>query len=147
VPRHSTGMTTSFRDLHTPSNPFVLANAWDAGSAKTLVALGAEAIATSSAAQAFGLGRPDGGTVNRDEALSHAQDLVSAVAVPVSGDFENGFSNDPDEVANTVKLAHEVGLAGISVEDTAFPADGARDFDLSVECIKAAASAARASNA
>ena len=60
----------SFRDLHKPGNPFILANAWDAGSAKMLAALGARAIATSSAAHAFTLGRPDGGTVTRDEALA-----------------------------------------------------------------------------
>ncbi|SFI73606.1 isocitrate lyase/PEP mutase family protein [Celeribacter neptunius] len=135
---------TSFRDLHKPGDPFVLANAWDAGSARVLAGLGAQAIATSSAAQAFTLGRPDGGTLSRDEALSHAQDLVAAVSLPVSGDFENGFSNDPDEVAQTVKLAFEAGLSGISIEDTAFPDMGARDFDLAVECVKAAASAARA---
>ena len=135
---------TPFRDLHRPGQPFILANAWDAGSARVLAGLGAQAIATSSAAHAFTLGRPDGGTVSRDEALAHAQDLVAAVPVPVSGDFENGFSNDPDEVAQTVRLAAEAGLAGISIEDTAYPQAGARDFDLAVECIRAAAAAARA---
>ncbi|TNE66363.1 MAG: isocitrate lyase/phosphoenolpyruvate mutase family protein [Rhodobacteraceae bacterium] len=135
---------TTFRDLHRPGQPFILANAWDAGSARVLAGLGAQAIATSSAAQAFTLGRPDGGTLTRDEALAHAQDLVAAVSVPVSGDFENGFSNDPDEVARTVKLAYEAGLSGISIEDTAFPNAGAREFDLAVDCIKAAVSAARA---
>lgn len=120
---------TVFRDLHKRGNPFILANAWDIGSAKLLVGLGAQAIATSSAAYAFTLGRPDGGTLTRDESLAHAADLVAAVDVPVSGDFENGFSNDPDEVAETVRLAHEIGLAGISIEDTAFPQAGARDFE------------------
>ncbi len=86
-----------------------------------LAALGAEAIATSSAAHAFTLGRPDMGHVTRDEALAHAQDLVAAVNVPVSGDFENGFGDDPDTCAETVKLAYEAGLAGISIEDTALP--------------------------
>ena len=86
----------SFRDLHRKGNPFILANAWDAGSAKMLAALGAEAIATSSAAHAFTLGRPDGGTVTRDEALAHAEALVAAVRLPVSGDFENGFGHAPE---------------------------------------------------
>lgn len=134
---------TEFRDLHISGAPFILANAWDSGSAKLLAGLGAKAIATSSAAQAFTLGRADGGTVTREETLTHSNDLVRAVNIPVSGDFENGFSNDPDEVANTVRLAHEAGLAGISIEDTAFPHTGAREFDLSVECIKAAVSAAQ----
>ncbi|MGI9393723.1 MAG: isocitrate lyase/PEP mutase family protein [Boseongicola sp.] len=133
----------TFRDLHIPGDPFVLANAWDIGSAKILAALGAEAIATSSAAQAFTLGRPDGGTITRDEALAHAQDLIAAVNVPVFGDFENGFGHDPETVAETVRLSAEAGLAGISIEDAALPEDHAYDFDLAVERIQAAAAAAR----
>lgn len=139
-----TDIGADFRALHRPGKPFILANAWDIGSAKMLEALGAEAIATSSAAHAFTLGRPDMGHVTRDEALSHAADLVAAVKVPVSGDFENGFATDPDEVAETVRLAAEVGLAGISIEDTDLPAATPYEFDLAVERIRAAASAARA---
>lgn len=134
----------AFRALHVPGNPFILANAWDAGSARMLAALGAKAIATSSAAHAFTLGRPDGGHVTRDEALTHAQELVAAVNIPVSGDFEDGFGSDPDTVAETVRLAAEVGLAGICVEDTALPGTDAYAFDLSVERIRAGAAAARA---
>ena len=134
----------TFRDLHAPGNPFILANAWDMGSAKMLAALGAEAIATSSAAHAFTLGRRDGGLVTRDEALAHARDLVSAVDVPVSGDFENGFGHDPDTVAETVRLSAEAGLAGISIEDAALPDDTAYGFDEAVARIDAAVRAARA---
>lgn len=133
-----------FRALHQKGNPFILANAWDIGSAKMLAAMGAEAIATSSAAHAFTLGRPDMGHVTRDEALAHAQDLVSAVNVPVSGDFENGFGDDPDTCAETVRLAAEVGLAGISIEDTALPAATPYARELAVERIRAASAAARA---
>ncbi|MDJ0826592.1 MAG: isocitrate lyase/phosphoenolpyruvate mutase family protein [Rhodobacter sp.] len=133
-----------FRALHQKGNPFVLANAWDAGSAKMLAALGAPAIATSSAAHAFTLGRPDGGTVTRDEALAHAQDLVAAVGVPVSGDFENGFGDDPETCADTVRLAAEAGLAGISIEDTDFARGGPYTFEFATERIRAAAAAARA---
>ncbi len=135
---------TSFRDLHKPGDPFILANAWDAGSAKMLAALGAEAIATSSAAHAFTLGRPDGGHVTRDEALTHAQDLIAAVNVPVSGDFENGFGHAPEECAETVRLSAEVGLAGICIEDAALPDDKSYPFEDAVERIRAAAAAARA---
>ena len=133
-----------FRALHRPGDPFILGNAWDAGSARMLAALGAPAIATSSAAHAFTLGRPDGGTVTRDEALAHAQDLVAAVPVPVSGDFENGYGDDPDTCAETVRLAAEAGLAGISIEDTAFAAGGHYDRALATERIRAASAAARA---
>ena len=134
----------SFRDLHRKGDPFILANAWDRGSARMLEAMGAEAIATSSAAHAFTLGRPDGGYVTRDEALAHAEDLVAAVSVPVSGDFENGFGHSPEEVAETVRLSAEAGLAGISIEDAALPDDRAYGRDLAVERIQAAAAAARA---
>lgn len=109
-----------------------------------LAALGAPAIGTSSAAHAFTLGRPDGGLVTRDEALSHAQDLIAAVSVPVSGDFENGFGHAPEDCAETVRLSAEVGLAGISIEDAALPEDRAYPFKEAVERIKAAAAAARA---
>lgn len=134
----------AFRNLHRPGDPFILANAWDIGSARMLAALGAPAIATSSAAHAFTLGRPDMGTVTRDEALAHAESLVSAVAVPVSGDFENGFGEAPDTCAETMRLAAEVGLAGISIEDTALPGATPYDRNLAVERIRAAAAAARA---
>ncbi|NNL34441.1 MAG: isocitrate lyase/phosphoenolpyruvate mutase family protein [Silicimonas sp.] len=134
----------NFRDLHKPGEPFILANAWDIGSAKMLAALGAPAIATSSAAHAFTLGRPDGGHVTRDETLAHAEDLVASVNVPVSGDFENGFGHDPETMAETVRLSSEIGLAGISIEDAALPDDRAYPFDQAVERIRAAAAAARA---
>ncbi|MGP6085594.1 isocitrate lyase/PEP mutase family protein [Antarctobacter jejuensis] len=137
-------MPDSFRALHRPGDPFILANAWDAGSAKMLAALGAQAIATSSAAQAFTLGRPDMGTLTRDEALTHAQSLVEAVNLPVSGDFENGFGESPETCAETVRLAAEVGLAGICIEDTALPDDSPYDAALAAERIRAAAAAARA---
>ena len=133
----------TFRDLHMPGNPFILANAWDIGSAKMLAALGAQAIGTSSAAHAFTLGRPDMGHVSRDEALTHAQSLVEAVNLPVSGDFENGFGEAPETCADTVRLSAEAGLCGISIEDTALPEATPYERSLAVERIRAAVSAAR----
>lgn len=134
---------SNFRELHAKGNPFVLANAWDRGSARMLESLGAKAIATSSAAHAFTMGLPDGGTITRDDALAHAQDLMSVVSVPVSGDFENGFGDDPETCAETVRLSAEVGLAGICIEDTTFPSGEPYEFGLAVERMQAAASAAR----
>ena len=131
------------RELHRPGDPFVLANAWDAGSARVLAALGAQAIGTSSAAHAFTLGRPDMGHVSRDEALAHAEMLVKATPLPVSGDFENGFARDAEGVATTVHLAAAAGLGGISIEDTDLPGSGAYEFDLAVDRIAAAVQAAR----
>ncbi len=134
---------STFRSLHRPGDPFLLVNAWDKGSARMMEALGVQAIATTSAGHAFTQGRVDGGTLTRDEALAHAQDLAGAVSIPVSGDFENGFGEAPETVAETIRLAAEVGLAGCSIEDTALPAFTSYDFDLSVERIKAAVDAAR----
>jgi 2-methylisocitrate lyase-like PEP mutase family enzyme len=136
----------AFHDLHR-SGCFVIPNPWDRGSAQMMAALGARALATSSAAHAFTLGRSDLGGVSRDEALAHAQDLIAATDLPVSGDFENGFGDAPDDVAETVRLSGEVGLSGISVEDTRMaPGNPAYAFDLAVERIKAGAAAARALN-
>ena len=134
---------TSFRDLHVRGDPLLMINVWDAGGAKMMHALGAKALATSSAAQAFTLGRPDGGTISRDEALTHAQTIAAATPLPVQGDFENGFGDDPDICAETVHLAAEVGLAGICIEDIKDGWDDPYEFQLSVERIRAAAAAAR----
>ena len=134
----------AFRALHRPGDPFILANAWDMGSARLLAALGAEAIGTTSAGYAFTRGLPDGARITRDEALAHAQDLVAATPLPVSADLENGYAADPEGVAETVRLAEEAGLAGLSIEDTDLPGEGAYPFDLAVERVRAAAAATRA---
>jgi 2-methylisocitrate lyase-like PEP mutase family enzyme len=134
----------AFHDLHA-SGCFVIPNPWDVGSARMMAALGAQALATSSAAHAFTLGRADLGGVSRDEALAHAEMMVAATPLPVSGDFENGFGDAPDVVAETVRLAAEVGLSGISVEDTQMVGGNpAYAFDLAVERVRAGAAAARA---
>ncbi|GIT92134.1 hypothetical protein JANAI62_25920 [Jannaschia pagri] len=134
---------TTFRDLHKPGDPFILANAWDLGSARMLVALGAQAIATSSAGYAFTRGVPDGGQIGRDEAIAHAAELARAVAVPVSADLEDGYGPAPDACAETVRLSIEAGLAGCCIEDVS-PEGTAYGFDASVERMAAAVTAARA---
>ncbi len=135
-----------FADLHA-SGCFVILNPWDIGSARMMAALGAKALATTSAGFAFTLGRLDMGRVSRDEMLSHAQDIIAATGLPVSGDFENGFGDDPDIVAETVKLSGEIGLSGISIEDTIMVAGNpAYDFELAAERIKAAVAAAKQLN-
>lgn len=134
----------AFLDLH-QRGCFVIPNPWDAGSARMMAALGARALATSSAAHAFTLGRPDMGGVTRDEALAHAAAIVAATDLPVSGDLENGFADDPDGVAETVRLGAEAGLSGLSIEDTQMvTGNPAYGFDLAVERIRAGAAAARA---
>jgi 2-methylisocitrate lyase-like PEP mutase family enzyme len=133
----------NFHRLH-QSGCFVIPNPWDLGSARMMAALGAKALATTSAGFAFTLGRPDMGHVSRDESLAHAEALVAATPLPVSGDFENGYADDPEGVAETVRLAAEIGLSGCSVEDTMMTSGNpAYPFDLAVDRVRAASSAAR----
>jgi len=103
-----------FRELH--GSPFIIPNPWDVGSARILASLGFQALATSSAGMANSLGRPDGG-VTREEALEHVRQISAATPLPVSADFENGFGDAPEFVAETVALASQTGLAGCSIED------------------------------
>ncbi len=128
-----------FREMHVMGDPFIIPNAYDLGSAKMLAALGAKAIATTSSGYAFTLGRPDMGTITRDEMLDHCEDMVAAVGVPVSADLENGFAHDPDGVAETVALAAEVGLVGCTLEDSTMDdAQPSYDFDVAVARMAAA---------
>ena len=134
----------AFYDLH-QAGCFVIPNPWDLGSARMMAAAGAVALATTSSGFAFTLGRPDMGNVTRDEALAHAQEIVAATGLPVSGDFENGFGDDPETAAETVKLAAEAGLSGCSIEDTKMvEGNPAYDFDLAVARIEAGSAAAKA---
>jgi 2-methylisocitrate lyase-like PEP mutase family enzyme len=133
-----------FRTLHQAPGVFVIANAWDGGSARILTGLGFKALATSSGASAATLGRVDG-KVTRDEALTHARNIVAATDYPVSADLERGFGDSPEFVAETIRLAAQTGLVGCSIEDaTGDPAKPLYDFDHAVERIAAAVAAARA---
>ena len=133
-----------FLELHHGDTPLLLANAWDAGSARLLEALGYTALATTSSGFAATLGRLDG-SVTRDEALAHGATVAGAVGVPVSADLEDCFAADPAGVAETVRLAIESGLAGGSIEDfTRRPDDPIYEPGEAVERVAAAAEAAHA---
>jgi len=123
-----------FRAMH--GSAFVIANAWDAGSARILAGLGFQALATSSGAHAGTLGKRDG-MVTREEALEHARAIVEATELPVSADFERCFADDPRQAAETLRLAAEIGLAGCSIEDAT--KDRVYDFEHAVERVAAAA--------
>ncbi|MEA2144789.1 MAG: hypothetical protein QOG59_376 [Solirubrobacteraceae bacterium] len=133
-----------FLALHTPGDPLLLPNPWDAGSAKLLASLGFQALASTSSGFAATLGRLDG-SVTRGEALAHAAAIVAATDLPVSADLENGFADEPEAVADTVEGAIEAGLAGCSIEDFS-GRDDAPIYDLALarERIAAAAEAAHA---
>src|ERR1043166_7579362 len=101
----------AFSALHASPGSFVIANAWDAGSAKLLRGLGFPALATSSGAHAGVMGKTDG-AVTRDEALAHAKAIVEAVDLPVSADLEKCFADRPEDAARTIAMAADIGLAG-----------------------------------
>lgn len=133
-----------FRALHEGPKPFIIANPFDAGSARILAAMGFPALATSSGGFAGTLGRRDG-RVSREEALGHAKAVVEAVELPVSADLENGFGHAPEAAAETVRGAAAVGLVGCSIEDaTGDPDNPLYDIDTAVSRIAAAVEAARA---
>jgi 2-methylisocitrate lyase-like PEP mutase family enzyme len=133
-----------FLDLHHGDAPLLIPNPWDAGSARLLVSLGFQALATTSSGHAATLGRLDG-SVSRDEALAHAAAIVAATDVPVSADLEHGFADDPAGVADTVQQASATGLAGCSIEDSTGRADDPiYDRALAVERVAAAVEAAHA---
>ena len=135
---------TTFRELHAGS--FVMPNAWDAGSAVILAEAGFEAIATTSAGIAFSLAKgdhtlPDGApSVPKEQMFERMQQIAEATALPVNGDLEDGYGARPEDVATTIKMARDAGLAGGNIEDY----DGRKLYDeeLSVERIVAARDAA-----
>ena len=134
-----------FQALH-EAGCFVIANAWDAGSAKLLAREGFAALATTSAGLAFALGRPDGeGLSSRAEALDNARAVVAATSLPVSADLEDGSGARPEDCAETVRGAIAAGLCGCTLEDTtADAASPLHGFDAAVARVAAAVRAARA---
>jgi 2-methylisocitrate lyase-like PEP mutase family enzyme len=145
-----------FRELH-ESGCFVLPNPWDIGSSIFLEQLGFKALATTSAGFAFTRGLADSVTaVPRDLMLGHIREMVAATSLPVNADFQTGYADEPEGVAESVALCVATGVAGLSIEDaaeTGLPVEGATDkkqeplyeFDLAVERIKAARAAIDAS--
>jgi len=132
---------TRFRELHASPAAFIMPNPYDRGTTRMLEGLRFEALATTSAGHAFTLGLKDAeGLITRDMALEHAQSIIEATTLPVNGDFENGYGDSPEEVAETIKGAIEIGLAGCSIEDFGPTHPGSYyELDLAVERIKAAA--------
>ncbi|MBJ2156131.1 isocitrate lyase/PEP mutase family protein [Variovorax sp. IB41] len=126
-----------FRALH-EQGCFVIPNPWDTGSARYLQGLGFKALATTSSGHAWSQGLADGAQ-SRDTVLAHLRDIVAATDLPVNADFENGFAADAQGVAESVRLAVETGVAGLSIEDsTGNAADPLFPIDVAVERLRAA---------
>ncbi|HYK38136.1 isocitrate lyase/phosphoenolpyruvate mutase family protein [Alloacidobacterium sp.] len=133
-----------FHALHYQPEPLIVANPWDAGTARILTAIGFEAFSTTSGGLAITLGRRDGtASVSRDEALANAKTIVDATHLPVAADLENGYGHSPEAAAETIRLAAAAGLVGGSIEDTSTDlAHPIYDFTHAVERVAAAAEAA-----
>jgi 2-methylisocitrate lyase-like PEP mutase family enzyme len=136
--------SNAFRALHQGPQAFIMANAWDAGSARILAGLGFSAIGSSSWASANVYGRRDH-AITREEALAHARAIADATDLPVSPDLENGFGATPREVAETYRQAAAAGLVGASIEDAIHGPDKDALFDIgeATERVAAAVEATR----
>jgi 2-methylisocitrate lyase-like PEP mutase family enzyme len=130
----------TYRQLHA-SGCFVIPNPWDIGTARFLQGLGFKALASTSAGYAFTLGLPDG-AVSRDTMLAHFRELAAATDVPINADFEGGYADAPEDVAESVRLCIATGVAGLSIEDsTGDKASPLYERALAVERIKASRAA------
>ena len=133
-----------FQELHRAPGTFLIANPWDAGSARLLAGLGFPALTTSSAAVAAVLGRRDG-RMTREESLLNARAIVEATNLPVAADLEYGFGDDPSSAAEVIQMAAEIGLVGGSIEDARpYREPAIYDLNHATERVSAAVVAARA---
>jgi 2-methylisocitrate lyase-like PEP mutase family enzyme len=127
----------AFHRLH-EEGCFVIPNPWDVGSARYLQGMGFKALATTSSGFAWSHGHADGG-MSRDRVLEHLTNMVEGTDVPINADFENGFAPDAARVADSVRLAVETGVAGLSIEDsTGQDAHPLFELDTAVERVRAA---------
>jgi 2-methylisocitrate lyase-like PEP mutase family enzyme len=134
----------AFRALHERADAFIIPNPWDRGTARLLEGLGFEALATTSAGFAFSRGQRDR-MVGRDAMVAHVAEIATAVNLPISVDLENGFGDDPQTVAETIRLAAAAGAVGGSIEDSTGRADRPLyERAHAIDRVRAAVEAARA---
>jgi 2-methylisocitrate lyase-like PEP mutase family enzyme len=118
APSKQSSAIAEFRKLHA-SGCFLLPNPWDVGSARYLQHLGFKALATTSAGFAFSRGLPDEvRALPRDLMLAHIREIAAATALPVNADFQSGYADAPEGVAESVALCVATGVAGLSIEDS-----------------------------
>ena len=131
-----------FYALHQRTAAFVIPNPWDIGTARLLAQVGFEALATTSGGFAFSLGQPDG-AVSREQMIQHVSAISSATDLPLSADLESGFGDDPETVAETIRLASQAGASGGSIEDV--PRNRKRAYEIAhaVDRVRAAVEAVR----
>lgn len=136
-PRSVAEKRAAFRALHA-SGCFLLPNPWDPGNARYLESVGFKALATTSSGYAWSRARADN-SLPREAILAHLREMVAATDLPINADFENGFGADAAGVAQSVGLAIDTGVAGLSIEDsTGDPAAPLFPLEIAVERVEAA---------
>jgi 2-methylisocitrate lyase-like PEP mutase family enzyme len=130
----------TFRKLH-EAGCFVIPNPWNVGTARYFQHLGFKALATTSSGFAHAQGFADG-AFPREPMLAHLREIAAAADVPVNADFEGGYADAPEGVAESVRLCIETGIAGLPIEDsTGDPSKPLYDFDLALARVRAARAA------
>jgi 2-methylisocitrate lyase-like PEP mutase family enzyme len=107
----------TFHDLHQGSDLLILPNAWDPGSARLFEDVGAKAIATTSAGVAWALAYQDGDKLPIDKLAAVVAGISDAIKVPLSVDFEGGYTHDPKKIGEMLKPILGAGAVGINIED------------------------------
>jgi 2-methylisocitrate lyase-like PEP mutase family enzyme len=121
------------RSLHVPGSPLVLTNVWDAVTARVVAGVpGVTAIASASHSVSYAHGLPDGEGLTVDQALTAAREIIGAVELPVTIDFEKGYASDANGVEANVRRLIETGAVGLNLEDSVddsslFPLDEAAE--------------------
>ena len=128
----------TFAALHVPGDPLIIYNCWDPGSAVAIAKAGAKAIATGSHGAAKSLGFEDGEQAPLDIVFDNARRIMGVVDLPVSIDFESGYSRDLRGVtANLAKLA-ATGAVGCNFEDSIIGGEGVYPIDEAAARVAAA---------
>ncbi|SHH31039.1 isocitrate lyase/PEP mutase family protein [Flavobacterium johnsoniae] len=118
-----------FKILHSGNEPLLLANVWNVQSALQYEKLGFKAIGTSSAAIAAELGYEDGEKMPFEEYLFMIKRIKSAVQIPLTVDLEGGYGKNAEEIISNIIQLHEIGAAGINIEDSVVVESGRKILD------------------
>jgi len=127
----------TFARLHVPGDPVILYNIWDVGSARAVAAAGAKALATGSHPVGDASGFGDAQHVPLDYVFSNARRIAEAVDLPLTVDFEGGYSIEPEECAANVARLKETGAVGCNLEDQVVGGEGLHPLELQVRRIEA----------
>ncbi|MEW6264499.1 MAG: oxaloacetate decarboxylase [Thermodesulfobacteriota bacterium] len=113
--------TTLFKKLVLAEEILVLPGAYDALSAKIIEQAGFKAVTLGGyPTSASLLAKPDVSLLTLTEMVNQARYIAESVAIPLFVDGDTGHGNVTN-VARTVKLFENAGVAGLFIEDQVFP--------------------------